>query len=294
MSIVLKNVLQIGLLALMITGCSEDETSPSSEEPVHLDASGPQPADSSRGIAADTAPPDVTLSPPDGAPVPDVHQVSPPDVGSAPDAWVATVDAAPAVADAALSDGAAVDPAANPPTCPDEAFEACGGDLVGHWQLVDFCSPEGPAGAPRQCEGPGDEQPACQGGINVSECKLRYQGTADFSDDGRLDVWFGVSMSVRYVFDDACVLTISAGTSPAEACTGMGSARLQCVYTDGRCTCIADSEPEGEGNTIDYRIDDGQVWIAGSPGRYCVEEDAATLRFDPFGPEGWQSWLLRR
>ena len=292
---------QIGLLVLTMASCSDDDTSPDSTQPTDPDVSAPQPPDSGRDPLTDsTPPPDSTGPMADARHGPDAHTLTDAnaDVAGPDDADLLGGDAVQPTADGATDadrpDGGGVEPVEGPVSCPDERFPACGGDLIGRWNLLDFCSHEGPAGAPRSCEGPGDGHPACQGGINRSACMLRYQGTADFAADGRLDVWFGVSMSIRYVFDDACLLSISHDTSPAEACAGFGTGRLQCIYTDGRCTCTADSEPEGEAGILAYEIDGNQIRVDGSAGTFCVEGDTATLQFDPFGPEGWRTWLLRR
>ena len=221
---------------------------------------------------------DAAEPPPDGL-VPDVAALG--DVRVAPDG------AAPDAAEPA--DGGAVEPVA----CPLDDFVPCGGDLEGEWRLLDFCTAAGAASEPRECEGPGEDEAACQGGVNERTCALQYGGTATFAA-GQLTARFSVAIAARYVFDDPCLAALRPGESPADACATFASDRLHCDYGAGACRCEAQSEPESDENRVAYAVDGDAITIGGAPGRFCAGARRLAIRFDQRGPEGWQGWTLLR
>lgn len=223
---------------------------------------------------------------------------------AAPDAGQAPADAAAAdgavrdggapgddvgPVDAAVLDGGGVAPG---PVCPGVDFRACGGDPSGRWRLVDFCMAEGPASAPRACEGPGEDLPACQQPPNARICRLRYGGTADFQP-GQVVADFSVGVEITYTFDDACLAALGEG-EPAEVCAGLANRRVRCVYSTHGCRCEAASEPESEVNVVGWAVEGDRITIGGAPGRFCVDGDRLTIVFDRVGPAGWKAWLLAR
>ncbi len=185
-----------------------------------------------------------------------------------------------------------------PLICPGDDFDACGGDLLGRWKLLDFCTPDNRlAGKPIECGGPGEDEPKCQGGRNARQCILGYGGTANFTADGDLFLELGVATWVRYAFEDDCLLTLYPAAADAEAaCDALANPpRLSCTYSDGLCTCTADGEPQSERQPTVYTVEGGTITVAGrATGAYCVGGGRLTIDFDPFGPEGWGAWLLER
>ncbi len=215
-----------------------------------------------------------------------------PDAALGEDAQAPAEDAAPVDEDAAppAEDGGVVPEVLR--TCDLEAFEPCGGDLTGEWRLVDFCSPEGSAAMPRECEGPGEDEPACQGGLNERTCALQYGGTATFG--AQLTARFSVAFSVRYVLDSPCLEALTPGVAAEESCAELGNERLHCDFSEGVCRCEAQGDPESDENTAAYSVDGDVIDVRGALGRYCVSGDDAAIVFDQFGPEGWAAWLLTR
>ena len=188
-------------------------------------------------------------------------------------------------------------PDAGPPQpllCPGDDFAPCGGDPSGVWQLVDFCSPEGLASQFRDCEGPGEDEPACQALPNARRCGLLYRGTLEFGaiDQATFDV--GVSVAVQYTLDDACLSALSPEPSSEAACEDIGNDRLVCLYTAGLCVCTAETPPESEQVVMPYAVDGSTLTIRGVDGTFCADGEHLRIRFDPFGPEGWRAWLLAR
>ena len=170
----------------------------------------------------------------------------------------------------------------------------CGGDLSGVWQLTDFCTPD-PAGEDRSCEGPGEDEAACEGDASSRTCNLLYGGRMDFvGDEIRADLSVGIR--VRYHFDDACLAALGAGGEAS--CDGLATTRLSCEYSPNACDCEAGLEPETEALTIAYSAE-GERIVVGDGGRaaegsYCVQGDRLTIVFDSHGPEGWRAWVLER
>lgn len=180
--------------------------------------------------------------------------------------------------------------------CATVADAPCGGDISGVWQLEDFCTPE-PAGSDIPCEGPGEDEPDCDGEAGVRICNLLYGGTANFTSD-TIEAGFSVGLRVRYSFNDVCLAAIGGGAEGEAACSSLGNDRLSCEYSDDSCDCDAESEPESERNDIAFTVEgdritvgDGERAVSGS---YCVQDDLLTIVFDLFGPEGWRAWVLTR
>jgi len=217
---------------------------------------------------------------------------------SAAPADLTPADARPEDAGEPLDQGVAAPDAntAPPPVCESAAAAECGGPVVGRWTLVDFCDPDRkPASHPRVCEGPGEHEPACQPGPNLRECVLRYGGWAVFDPGGQLSTRFGVGLEARYRFDDLCLQALDPGRLPELACEAMGAGRLDCRYEPGLCTCEAASDPEAEHQAFAYEVVDNQLTIDGrARGTFCSAYDQLIIDFEPFGPEGWKSWLLVR
>ena len=122
---------------------------------------------------------------------------------------------------------------------------------------------------------------------------MQYGGTATFAG-GQLTARFSVAIAARYVFDDPCLGALRPGEPPADACATFGNDRLHCDYAAGACRCEAQSEPESDENVVAYAVDGDAITIGGAAGRFCADERRLAIRFDPFGPEGWQSWTLIR
>lgn len=275
------------LLVLALVACDDDDGSTVADEGTDLTPSDadPTPDGGDPDGALDAAPPTTDAAMADAA--------GTPDGALAPDGGDPDGEAPP---DGGDPDGALTpDGAAGPVslTCPLDDLDACGGDLEGEWRLVDFCTADGPASEPRDCEGPGEDEAACQGGINERSCTLQYGGTATF-EGGQLTARFSAGIAVRYVFDDDCLAALAPLEAPAEGCAGFGNDRLRCDYGAGACRCEAQSEPEGDENGAAYAVDGDAVTIGGAPGRFCTDGRRLAIRFDGRGPEGWHGWTFIR
>ena len=178
--------------------------------------------------------------------------------------------------------------------CPGASFAGCGGDLAGGWQLVDFCADKGPAATPRECEGPGEDEAACQAAPNLRSCSLVYGGAVDFEPGGELVATFSAGIRVLYVMDDLCLAALAPSEAPEAACAGIQTDRLPCAYAADVFRCEAETEPEVEEVRITYSIDGAQLTVGGATGGFCVVGARLVIDWEPFGPEGWAAWILDR
>ncbi len=270
----------LALVALFALGCDDDGGPASPVDGGLADSAGGDAATPDAATPLDAAPLADGGAGPDARPEADASapaDVLPLDAGPGPDA------------------GAGEDAGPPPPlgTCDLAAFEPCGGDLSGVWRLLDFCTPAGAASEPRVCEGPGEDEALCMGGVNERTCSLLYGGTVDFAD-GQASSEFSVSFAARYVLDSPCLGALYSGREPADACAGLGNDRLHCDFSDGVCRCEAQGEPQSEPQGAAYFIDGDRITVRGALGSYCVSGDRAAIVFDGLGPEGWKAWLLRR
>jgi hypothetical protein len=191
------------------------------------------------------------------------------------------------------------DPTDGEPSCP-SAFDACGGDLDGTWQILTFCPADG-GSLTRPCESPWDDQAVCRGAPNEAICTTLYGGTIAFGSDGRAEVTMTMGFEVQYTLSPDCALAAAAGrqpapTDPAEACASLGSDRIECLFADGLCRCEG-GEPSGEGETFEdeYQAEGDHLVIGPTrsepiAGPYCVDGDDLVIQ----GPIGWAYWVLAR
>ncbi len=199
----------LALVALFALGCDDDGGPASPVDGGLADSAGGDAATPDAATPLDAAPLADGGAGPDARPEADASapaDVLPLDAGPGPDA------------------GAGEDAGPPPPlgTCDLAAFEPCGGDLSGVWRLLDFCTPAGAASEPRVCEGPGEDEALCMGGVNERTCSLLYGGTVDFAD-GQASSEFSVSFAARYVLDSPCLGALYSGREPADACAGLGN-----------------------------------------------------------------------
>ena len=211
----------------------------------------------------------------------------------APDSGVATADTTVGQAAQPLGLKGLNEPGG---VCATVADAPCGGDIMGTWELVDFCTPE-PAGDHQPCEGPGEDEPACAGDASSRICNILYGGTAEFTADA-LAATFSVAARVRYSFTDPCLAALGEGAEGQAACDARVTDKLACDYADGTCSCEAVLDPQSELQTVAMSLDGHTMTLEQggkeAVGTYCVDGDRLTIVFDPHGPQGWRAWVLDR
>jgi hypothetical protein len=180
-------------------------------------------------------------------------------------------------------------------------FVPCGGSLLGTWRHWEFCDFRGePASRPRECLGPGEQEPTCQGVGNVRQCQTLYEGTIELQA-AQLHVAMTVAVATRYTFTDRCLGAIgAAGSTVAEACRLLSGPVIKCEHRFGECTCQGTSEPIAiDASSFGYTVDGTRLTIRGpdrtATGSFCVRDNRLTISFDgPYGFEGWAGWSLER
>lgn len=220
----------------------------------------------------------------------------------------ATPDATNQSADGA-TDGAA-DSAADGATvngfCVVEDYSPCGGDLIGSWQIIEWC-PSDPVAAASHCEHPNDDVAACQEEPNGAICEFIRSGTLTFSSDGKIVLdRDNMIINITYFFDAACMNSITPGESHEQACATMDqSAKLSCEFADDLCTCKASINEkdindipigpiEGQFEQVDETsirtTVEGEPWIEAT---YCLKGDQLIMDVTPH-EDTWQYWVHQR
>lgn len=93
-------------------------------------------------------------------------------------------------------------------------FKACGGDVVGTWEVDTACITfnEEPV--------PGDE-PACEGAFRGADFSITGQQT--FSEDGTTTLDFELSGSIDYTLDNECLQALANLTASDFVCSQLAS-----------------------------------------------------------------------
>jgi len=159
--------------------------------------------------------------------------------------------------------------------CKDLEFSACGGDVVGSWKILSYCTSQTVVG-----ENPFAEQPSCAD--DLFEVDVTWLGSITYKDDGTYSNEMGMEMSIYLELTDEC-LTELAGDDASDLegfCTDIGNTEgmASCVYESSLCKCtgkpntmMMDDSPEGT-----YELDGNDIIIHTSEGQtqsitYCVE-----------------------
>jgi hypothetical protein len=150
----------------------------------------------------------------------------------------------------------------------------CGGDLEGHWEVVDYCPTI-----------PDQDLPQCAG-LVLSVISADMTGTQDFLADGSAPSSGSADFTFRVDAPQSCL---------AQSCSEFGQTVQEnlevtytvtqpalCEETNDTCVCsLGVRQPvQGQGDT--YQLDGSQVTIVTAQGAsfvsdYCVEGNRATL-----------------
>lgn len=164
-------------------------------------------------------------------------------------------------------------------------FSACGGDLVGTWQIQSMCveNPEqmfAVAGLPAECSD-------LFGGVDY-----RPAGEFVFREDGTGEANVTLMADIEMVLTDACVRAMGgSGVSPA-VCDAMessfsGSAEFQgaaCESGANSCVCLVTSEEMTIASGGAYRVQGDLILEDSGPGSpFCVSGNTLTVQGEHSG-----------
>jgi hypothetical protein len=159
------------------------------------------------------------------------------------------------------------------PTC-QQTFQACGGDVLGRWELRDYCFTEtGSSGWYEDC-------PESTSGL------IEYEGTVtyEFAADGTLTVQDAMSSTIVYRVPTSC---------PDVSCSGLQEAMQSAIVESGdqgttscsvlgpTCTCTVRRSANAT-ITQQYEISGTELVIVDPSGRsaavpYCVDGDTLVM-----------------
>jgi hypothetical protein len=197
-------------------------------------------------------------------------------------------------APACSADGPSHSEAGAPPggACPVAGYAACGGDLIGTWQIAGHCA-EPPDGPP--CESPFSEG-ACSAAGNTATCRLDPTGSVTFSATD-FHLVRTVFAEVTYVFTPDCLAAVQPSESTPQArCAAISKpGKLACAYAANGCTCMGRVGPENVDETLPYTTAGSRLSIAAGErtASYCVESRKLTIDFDQH-PKSWRYWVLTK
>lgn len=192
----------------------------------------------------------------------------------------------------AASAGGAGGTAGGSSICPGDDFEACGGNVVGTWQVLAFCPPEGRS-LTTPCDHPFGDEPACAGPPNAAECTNVYGGTLVLAPDGKATLAMELHGEMTIELSASCVLAVGKGGDAAAACASLSNDKLDCQLADALCVCHFATEPEKETIEDVYQVAGNSIIIAPNSvepitGPYCVDAGRLTIA----NPIGWRFWVL--
>lgn len=165
------------------------------------------------------------------------------------------------------------------------AFDACGGDPEGSWNVDSICFFEASVLLGRTAETPGCED-------LLEDVTVYSLGSYQF-ESGMLqqDVAYALDLQVR--FTPECVDAATGGDASEGVCEAFADDYLldpslldaQCALADGGCDCTlmtTDREFDSDG---EYAVDGDQLDFGG-PQDFCVDGDTMRLRVMAAGLDG--------
>jgi hypothetical protein len=204
-----------------------------------------------------------------------------------------------AAQDARVADGKAPDLAVatdgSAGLCPVVGFKACGGDLLGSWDVVSFC-PEDAAAAAALFEHPFD---------NLQQCKDRTKNTVDavVTEVGTMTFTASELTSkvtsthdLTYGFTDACLAAaFPAAPDPKTACLDQQkSGKLTCTYQPDRCVCVGQLVHPGQEEKNPYeQVGTTQIKMGNVLADYCRTGPVLILDWEKH-PISWRYWILKQ
>lgn len=164
-----------------------------------------------------------------------------------------------------------------------EDFDACGGDLIGSWELTDVCF-DGLEGAFAEIA----DAPGCEDFFQLGT--ITPAGEYTFEEDGTLTVaGASFAFAVELTLSPECVQGIGGAKEPLELSAaicnsfadslGMGDGieKASCQFSGGDCKCSAKSAAMSLGGGGSYEVDGEELVQDGDRNGFCVDGDALRI-----------------
>ena len=172
--------------------------------------------------------------------------------------------------------------------CQDLSFSACGGAVVGVWEVEALCMGDIPLG-----EDPFKDHPECS---DTTQFNIYWDwiGTVEMASDGSFSQDLAMKVTYDIIFYDACLTAVSDGeATPETLCQDVNEQQDfgVCEYGSGQCNCTGEAqqtEIKGEGT---YSVDGSTLSITAdgstSDSLFCVDGDSLTVESDMGGVTGY-------
>jgi len=174
----------------------------------------------------------------------------------------------------------------------DCGFEACGGNVVGTWNVTGVCA-----------KGTTELEDICPDA--VAEIDLQLSGTATFESDGTRTTNFTSKATITYTLSADCLSEITEGMPPAscddlskEADPEEEKGPTTCSGDpEVSCTCVEEGLEKTETKTGGYEIDGKSITMISEDGdedvlEFCVDGDEA--RFQQTDGLAVITWIAER
>ena len=169
------------------------------------------------------------------------------------------------------------------------SFSACGGDLVGDWEVQDVCFEN-----PEALFTGAVDEPACDDAFRGLD--VDASGSYSFGDDGNGSSSVTLSMTIDTRWTEACISAIANGAEVDinEACDAlqteyMGQAEFEaadCSVSGTACNCLLTAAERTVTGMGTYRVQGNALVDADGNNPFCVEGDTLTLSISAEGLTG--------
>jgi hypothetical protein len=159
-------------------------------------------------------------------------------------------------------------------------FEACGGDIVGTWEVDSACVTIDELPAP-------SDDPECQD--FVRDYSAEVSGTITFTADGTTATSLTNTISLDVAVTSACWEAMSGTELTSAYCDALEAQLLAggefsaaaCSFTSGTCLCSLVVPPTTTNETGTYTVDGNELIDQdGEAAGYCVNDDQLTMKID--------------
>lgn len=164
-----------------------------------------------------------------------------------------------------------------------ESFKACGGDVVGTWQLDGVCLEE-----LDQLLGNMTDQPECNDFIRTG--RIHPQGTYTFGSDGMyMTTGASFTFELDVVLTSACASALNGTKIVVDsavcqrfesnfAMEGTTIAAASCSFGANRCACTVNSVPMAIDEAGTYSVTGTDLVDASGPSPFCVDGNTLTIK----------------
>jgi hypothetical protein len=172
----------------------------------------------------------------------------------------------------------ACDDSAEHPAC--EAFVACGGDVVGVWQIADACVKKPAPGPAPTASSPEPGLDECSP-TSVSERVTPLNATLELSGDGEYWASGELASRVAYTYSRPCLQDRFNPARPDVVCSASisqtGPDPMDCVSDRASCRCSMERSMN-IASTGRYEIRGTRIAFDGQPAQaYCIDGAEAQL-----------------